>query len=235
MRFFAISDLHLSSDNKKSMEVFGDKWTDYMNRIKDNWVNSITEEDVVIIPGDISWGMYVDECTEDFMFLNQLPGIKVIVKGNHDYWWTTIAKLYKFINANGFNNIKFIYNNSFLFNDILICGTRGWINPENDNFAVEGQKIFLREIQRLKLSLETAKTKDYKEIIVALHYPPFSDKGDIIPQIKELLLEYKVKLCLYGHLHGISTKDAFEGEKDGIQFKLVSADYLGFVPIQINI
>lgn len=233
MSIYAISDLHLSSDNKKSMEVFGDKWTDYMNRIKENWVNSITKEDIVIMPGDISWGMYIEESVDDFVFLNELPGTKVILKGNHDYWWETISKLNKFISDNLFNNILFLNNNSYLFGDTLICGTRGWNSPDSEGFSKDDEKIFSREVQRLKLSLESSMSKNYNNIITAFHYPPFDSNGSIIQQIKELLVQYNVRICLYGHLHGESTKCAVEGEKEGIEFKLVSADYLGFKPVKV--
>lgn len=222
--------MHLSSDNKKSMEVFGPSWADYMNRIRDNWVNSITDEDCVILPGDLSWGMYLNESIDDFRYLNDLPGMKLILKGNHDYWWETVKKLNEFVNLHRFNNMFFLYNNSYQHNDTFICGTRGWISPDTEGFNPEDQKIFSREVGRLELSISSTKNKVYNNIIVAMHYPPFDKNGDVIPQFGDILHQYNVSTCIYGHLHNVTQSDVYEGIIDGIEYKLVSADYLGFEP-----
>lgn len=235
MGLFAISDLHLSSDNKKSMEVFGDKWFNYMERIKNNWKDNITEDDTIIIPGDVSWAMYLNESIDDFKYLNSLPGKKIILKGNHDYWWETLNKLNNFLQNNNFKNIFFLYNNSVLYEDILICGTRGWLSPDSPDFTQQDLKIFNREVNRLKLSLESGKNKNYRKIIVAIHYPPFNKSGELNKDIEELFKQYNVSMCIYGHLHGDSQNLAIEGLVNGTEFKMVCADYLNFMPYKIII
>lgn len=233
MKLFAISDLHLSSDNKKSMEIFGSKWSDYMNKIKENWILSVSNEDTVIIPGDISWGMYLDESIDDFKYLESLPGNKIITKGNHDYWWTTLGKLNKFLKEQNFNSIRFLHNDSILHNNILICGSRGWICPGQTGFKSEDLKIFNREIQRIRLSLESGKNKKFDKTVVVFHFPPFDKDGEVSREIEELFIEFKVDLCIYGHLHGPGHKEGFEGIKNGTEYKMVSADYLNFIPVEI--
>lgn len=234
MSIFAISDLHLSSDNKKSMEIFGPKWADYMNRIKENWESSISGEDVVIIPGDISWGTYIEDSVDDFKFLHSLPGKKIVLKGNHDYWWTTFNKLNEFLKENNFNSISFLNNNSVVYENTLICGTRGWNCPEESDFSEEDRKIFNRELQRLKLSIESGKNKKFDRIIAALHFPPFNKNKELNEDFAKIFEKFKVDICLYGHLHGPSHKEAFEGKIGETEFKFVAADYLGFKPFRTH-
>ena len=231
MAIYIIADLHLSFGCEKPMDVFGGNWVGYTDKIESNWRNKILEDDSVIIPGDISWAMYLNESIKDFEFINSLPGTKYILKGNHDYWWETKSKLDAFFKEKGFGTINVLYNNSYIIDDYAICGTRGWKEPEGDSTSEEDLKIYNREVIRLKLALDSIKD-DNKERIVVLHYPPFNSKNET-GKIAELMKEYNVKKCYYGHIHGEKCKYIFEGEKDGIEYKLVSGDHLGFDPIII--
>lgn len=228
MKVYAISDLHLALSISKPMDIFGDRWTDYMNKIQTHWREIIREEDTVILPGDISWATYMEEALEDFMYIDRLPGKKIISKGNHDYWWSTQSKLQKFLLEHNFTSIQFMHNNSFDLGSFVVCGTRGWDCPADDNFSAEDRKIYLRELQRLEISLQTALQYD-KDILVALHYPPFSSRKQVSGFV-DILHKYGVKKCIYGHLHGEGFRNAVEGIRDGIEYHLVSADYLNFRP-----
>lgn len=228
MAIFAVSDLHLPLSSYKPMDVFGSKWDNYVERLKENWQKIVKDDDVVIMPGDISWATYLEKSVADFEYINNLNGRKIILKGNHDYWWTTMNKLKKFMNEHEFSSIEFVHNNAVLCGDIAVCGTRGW-NIANDNSSDEDKKIFMREKQRLILSLEDAKQKKAKEIIVAMHYPPI-EKNGINRDFIEIMKEYGVKKCVYGHLHAAAQNFAYQGDVDGIDLRLVSCDYLNFVP-----
>ena len=234
MAIYTIGDLHLSFEIDKPMDIFGDNWINHEEKIKEDWLKKVTENDLVILPGDFSWATYLSETKKDFEYINKLPGKKLLLKGNHDYWWTTLTSMRKFLKENEFNNIDFIYNNSYEFEGRIIAGTRGWsLMEEEDN-----PKLFNRELGRLELSLESG-IKQFgkeKEIIVCMHYPPISSKK--ITRNEELkfvskMKEYNVKKCIYGHLHGASISDAVQGEIEGIEFKLVSADYLDFKLVKI--
>lgn len=233
MSIYVIGDLHLSFSVNKPMDIFGNNWENHAEKIKNNWINKVKPEDTVILPGDFSWATYLEESKEDFEFLNSLPGKKIISKGNHDYWWTTVTKMKKFLKENNFENIDFLYNNSFLVENKIIAGTRGWVT----NFkASENAKILKREVDRLKLSIEDGVKKygEDKEIIVFIHYPPFYKESvlkefDFIKTMKN----YNVKKCIYGHLHADSHKEAVEGIIDGIEYKLASSDYLDFDLIKV--
>ncbi|MDP4182485.1 MAG: metallophosphoesterase [Bacillota bacterium] len=232
MAIYAISDLHLAKSIDKPMDIFGQNWSNYMERLKYNWEETVSESDVVIIPGDISWATYLEQAEEDFKFIEGLPGKKIISKGNHDYWWTTHSKLQQFLIKNGFKTIEFMQNNSYNFGNITICGTRGWICPGDDGFRGDDRKIYNREVQRLELSLKSAPVGDDIDIIVAMHYSPFNSKKESTDFV-ELMYKYKVKLCIYGHLHGEGFKNAVMGNNNGLEFKFISADYLEFKPIRI--
>lgn len=227
MALFAISDLHLSFGTDKPMNIFGSKWENYTERLYENWQAKVKKEDVVIIPGDISWATYIEDAYEDFNFINSLNGTKILLKGNHDYWWTTISKMEKYMEQNGFNTIKILNNTTFLYKNIAICGTRGW-NFVSENTNSDDRKIFERERIRLILSLENAKSVKTEKIIVAMHYPPVSDDGS---GFYDILKGYNVSRCIYGHLHGPSHQNAIQGEIDGIQIDLVSGDYINFDPL----
>lgn len=204
-----------------------------MQRLAEGWTNTVSAEDYVIIPGDISWATYLEQALDDFRFIESMPGTKIISKGNHDYWWTTLSKLNRFVAANGFNTIKFMHNNSYAFEGMVLCGTRGWQCPGDDNFSGEDDRIFKRELQRLELSLRSIRPSADDEVIVALHYPPFNSRKEPSEFI-DIMNRYGVGRCLYGHLHGESCRTAVEDEVHGIRFNLISADYLGFTPIRIK-
>ena len=235
MSIYAIGDLHLSLNKEKPMDIFGGNWKNHAQKIKENWKNTVQDNDLVILPGDFSWEMHLKDMYNDFAYLNDLPGKKLLLKGNHDYWWTTLAKMREFLQENKFENIDFVYNNSYLFEDKIIAGTRGWALNDTEN----SDKMNHREEERLKLSLQSGVDNfGDKEIICIMHYPPIieENKNDANNQSKNLkvsnyvqiMKEYNVKTCLYGHLHGESHKEAFEGIIEGINFKLVSSDYLDF-------
>lgn len=230
MAIYAISDLHLSLSTNKPMDVFGSGWTDYVERLKSEWQRIVTQEDTIILPGDISWAMYIEETEKDFGFIEELPGKKLISKGNHDYWWTTMNKMEKYVESREFKTISFLHNNSYSVGNTVLCGARGWKCPGDDGFSQEDRKIYNRELQRLELSLKNADSD--KNIIAALHYPPFNSKKEP-SEFVEIMQRYKVKTCIYGHLHGEGFKNAFCGEYKGINFYLVSADFLKFQPLKI--
>lgn len=223
MSIYAISDLHLSYNTDKPMDIFG--WKNYENKIKENWNSKVKESDLVILGGDFSWSMDLKDTYKDFEFIHKLPGKKILIKGNHDYWWGTLTKMKKYINEIGFNDINFLYNNSYEFEGKIICGTRGW---NFTDLQEDDEKIYNREIQRLKLSLEDA-VKKYgadKEIIVCLHYPPL--KTNEISDFVRVMEEYNVTKCIYGHLHGPAHKFIVEKNIDNIQYIMTSCDYTNF-------
>ena len=235
MSIYVIGDLHLSFSAEKPMDIFGINWENHAEKIKNNWINKVKKEDTVILPGDFSWATYLEETYKDFEFLNSLPGKKILLKGNHDYWWTTVTRMRKFLKENEFENIDFLFNNSYLVEDKIITGTRGWINSWKSE---ENYKILKRENDRLKLSIEDGikKTGTEYEIISFIHYPPFYKERDIPEEIDFIknLNKYHIKRCYYAHLHGESHKDAIEGNVNGINYKLVSSDYLKFDLLNIN-
>lgn len=226
MALFVISDLHLSFSSNKPMDVFG--WDNYEKILEENWRNVVGENDTVIIPGDISWAMYLEEAKEDFAFIESLPGQKIILKGNHDYWWTTISKMNKFISDCGFKTINFLFNNSYSYNDLKICGTRGW---GNNGTADEDTRIWNRELQRLLLSIGEGAESD---IICCLHYPPTNLRGGISEEYIEIFKKYNINHVYYGHLHGTHEAAKLPDEICGIHFSLVSCDYLKFKPLKIS-
>ncbi len=233
MSIYVIGDLHLSFETDKPMDIFGNNWFNHAEKIKENWIKKVSENDTVIIPGDFSWATYLEEIYKDFEFLNSLPGKKILLKGNHDYWWTTVTNMNKFLKENNFENIYFLHNNSYLVEDIIITGTRGWINSYQ---SPDNYKILKRENDRLKLSLKDGINKygNDKEIIVFMHYPPFykEEVNEEIDFIKTMM-EYNVSRCYYGHLHADSHKEAVEGKINHIEFKLISSDYLDFDLIKV--
>ncbi len=238
MALFALSDLHLSLGIDKPMDVFGPSWHNYMDRILVNWQDTVAQDDLVIIGGDLSWATYLDEAKKDFEFLHSLPGKKLLIKGNHDYWWESVTKLKAFVAAGGFDSIEFLHNSAYVYEDFVIAGTRGWILPSSDGFGAEDEKIYNRELIRLGISLDeasrlTSLSSDYKKIAV-LHYPPVLPGGKADDGIMDVLLGHNVSRCIYGHLHGGGLNTAFSGKTQGIEFTLTSADYLGFTPIKIE-
>lgn len=232
MSIYAISDLHLSFDEDKPMDIFGEHWENHQEKIKENWLKTVKENDLVLLPGDFCWSMYLKDTYKAFEYLEKLPGKKLLLKGNHDYWWTTITSMRNYLKENNFNSIDFIYNNSYEFENCIICGTRGWQITDNDS---ENKKILNREVERLKLSLKYAKNNfelEGKKIIACMHYPPI--KEDVISEFVDVMKENNVSLCLYGHLHGNAHNEIKEGKIEGIEFKMVSCDYTNFELIKIN-
>ena len=224
MSLYVIADLHLSFGTDKPMDIFGG-WEDYVQKIKKNWISKVDDCDTVVIPGDISWGMDLEEARPDFEFLDKLPGKKILLKGNHDYYFSTKNKIDKFFRENGFESLNFLSNSSYEYEKYSICGTRGWVNEPGQ---AADSKILKREAGRLKLSLDSAKG----EPIVFLHYPPIF-RGSETVEILNVLRQYKIKRVYYGHLHGRSCKYAVEGVVDGIYYKLISSDYLKFNLLKI--
>lgn len=230
MAIYALADLHLSFGTNKPMDVFGDAWGNYTDRIKENWNLVVSDKDLVIIPGDISWSTYLEDAYEDFKFINELKGKKVILKGNHDYWWTTLSKMRGFLKENGFDTIEILNNTAISFEDTAICGTRGWWYKENQ--GEEDEKILDRERKRLILALEEAKKLKKKRIVVGLHYPPI-DSDSPNRDFFDILKEYDVETCVYGHLHSFAHKNAVEGIVEGVSLKLVAGDYVDFTPVLV--
>ncbi|QRF23316.1 hypothetical protein FY534_06250 [Alicyclobacillus sp. TC] len=229
MNVFAIADLHLSFSSEKPMGIFGDCWDNHAEKIKANWIEHIHHEDLVLIAGDISWAMTLDEVQEDLNWLGTLPGKKILIKGNHDYWWNGIGKVRSILPKNVFA----IQNDSMLIDDLCICGTRGWQLPSHPKTTSDDIRLYAREVERLKLSLLSA-PKNCQKKMVMLHYPPLSSNGDST-EITELLEKNHIDLCIYGHLHAQAHQYAFEGFKNGIEYRLTSADYLDFSPVKLNI
>lgn len=223
MAIFAMSDLHLPLGIHKPMDIFGSGWENYVDKISENWKKTVGETDTVLIGGDVSWATYLEEALPDFRFINELPGQKIIAKGNHDYWWTTAAKLAAFKEENELSTISFLHNNSILCEGYAISGTRGWRSPFESDFSGEDRKIYEREMMRLTLSLKEGAKLSEKRICM-MHYPP--DVG-----FDEILTEYNVLFCVYGHLHGRNAWNKFAQSERDI---LVSADYLAFMPKQIT-
>ena len=237
MSIFALADLHLSLTVNKPMNIFGARWSDHAEKIKKNWCAIVKEDDTVIIPGDISWAIDYYEAVEDFKFIDSLPGKKLLGKGNHDYWWGTMAKNRSFCENNGFKTIDFLFNNAYKVENCIVCGTRGWYVDEklqSTTNDVEYQKIVLREAARLKTSLEAAKQlkEGNEEILVFFHFPPVFNSF-VCDEFVNILLEYEIKNCYFGHIHGNYTVPK-TAEYKGITFHLISADYLNFVPVIIN-
>lgn len=227
MALYAISDLHLALNSDKPMDIFGDQWVKHDEKIKKNWLDAITNEDTVLISGDISWSMKMTEGMADLEWIHNLPGSKIIVKGNHDYWWGSITKLNSI-----YEDMHFIQNNFFNYGDIAICGTRGWTCPGGENYTEHDEKIYHREIERLKLSLDAASRENYKSFIAMLHYPPTNDRFEA-SDFTEVFEKYNVKKVIYGHLHGPSLSRVFEGTRNGIEYINTSCDYIDFNPVRI--
>ncbi|MBO6243524.1 MAG: metallophosphoesterase [Clostridia bacterium] len=239
MSIYTIGDLHLSFHENKPMSIFGDNWEKHEEKIKVDWESKVKENDLVVLPGDFSWSTYLKDTYLDFEYLNKLPGKKLMLKGNHDYWWTTVTSMKKFLDEKEFKNIEFLYNNAYLYENYIFCGTRGWSFTESE----EDIKLLKREASRLELSIkegiklkEQEENKD-KEVIVFMHYPPITNNQLINNELNDFLrimIKYNIKECYYGHLHSTSIKEAVEGEHFGIKLKLVSADGLNFKLLKIR-
>ena len=232
MSIYVIGDLHLSFNNPKPMDIFGSNWANHTEKIKNDWLKKVKSDDTVLLLGDFSWAMNIKDAIQDFEYINNLPGKKILLKGNHDYWWTTVTSMKNFLKENNIQNVDFLHNNSFEIENKVFCGTRGWVLNPNEE-TVNATKMIARECNRLKISIDEAIAKygNNKEIIVCLHYPPIMQanvfKNETTP-FMEVLKEYGIKRCYYGHLHGDSIKNAVEGLVDGVELKLISADGVDF-------
>lgn len=233
MAIFAISDLHLPFGVNKPMDIFGESWANYTERLLLNWNEKVGAADTVIIPGDLSWATYLEQSVEDFRFIDNLKGKKIISKGNHDYYYTTMSKMTAFLQAHNFNSISILHNNYYFLEDILICGTRGW---DILGGSGEDKKLMSREAIRLELSITKAK-KDYpdKDIYVFLHYPPIYKHILNKPnEIRDILEKYEIKNCFFGHLHAKGINFAYNGNYNNVNYSLISADFLNFIPLKVT-
>ena len=227
MALYTIGDLHLSFGADKPMDIFGKSWQNHVERLREGF-SVLDPDDVTVVCGDLSWGMDLEGSREDFLFIDSLPGKKIVLKGNHDYWWTTATKAKSFFAANGITTIDILNNNCFFYGDLALCGTRGWFYEEETGSAHD-KKIMARELMRLEASLKAA---GEREKYVFLHYPPIYGNY-VCEEILELFRQYGVTLCCAGHIHGKGTALRFEGERDGTRYRLVSADFLGFQPLKL--
>ncbi len=226
MALYVIGDTHLSLTCNKSMEVFGGAWTGYVDKLREG-LSILKEGDTLVLCGDISWGMSLLDARADFAFLEEFPGRKIVLKGNHDYWWNTATKMERFWKEEGFSNLMLLHNNCHFYGDIALCGTRGWFYEEDA--GGHNEKVFRRELIRLETSLKAA---GEREKLCFLHYPPCY-QGYTCPEILDLLERYQVRTCYYGHLHGGSHRLAVEGVVQGVEYRLTAADYLGFRPKKV--
>lgn len=224
MALYAISDLHLGFKEDKPMSIFGQKWDGHHEKIKNNWEENITDEDTILIAGDISWAMKFDNSMFDLDWIENLPGKKILSRGNHDYWWSGINKLNSL-----FEKMRFLQNNFYSYEDYAICGTRGWICPGSDKFTEKDRKIYLRELIRLRLSLDQAKKNGFSKYIVMIHYPPTNEKFEE-SGFTEIFKEYNVEKVIYGHLHGNALNNVLEGNVNNVEYIMTSADYINFQP-----
>lgn len=224
MSLFAIADTHLSLGTDKPMDIFKG-WSGYVDKLRENWESTVSDSDTVVISGDISWGMSLEGALDDFRFIDSLPGQKIILKGNHDYWWTTMRKMETFLNQNEMNTIRFLHNNTITVGDIAVCGSRGWFFDAEES---ADNKVLLREAGRLRTSINLAKETGL-EPVVFLHYPPIT-QNMVCEEIYNVLLETGIKRCYYGHLHGPSMTRSINSVRDGIEFALISCDFLAFAP-----
>ncbi len=227
MSVFTISDLHLSLSADKSMDIFKG-WENYVERIEKNWRAVVTDKDTVVLPGDISWAMKISDAVKDFAFINALPGKKIIIKGNHDLWWSSMKKMNQFLAENGFDTVEFLNNSAALADSKVICGTRGWLIEESGTDS----KLINREALRLRASLEQG-IKLGTDLVVFLHYPPVTQQN-VCTEIVSVLQEYNVRRVYYGHIHGNSAVYAVNGPVDGIDYRLVSCDRVDFTPVLVR-
>ncbi len=227
MTIFAIGDLHLSLSQDKPMDIFGPTWEKHTDKIRKNWNRIVTSDDLVIVPGDISWAMRLPEAVVDLEWLDALNGTKLLIKGNHDYWWSSIGKVRHQLPP----SIYALQNDHFTWHDWSICGSRGWLCPGEEGFDnLQDQKIYLREVQRLQFSLNSARQKTSAPIIAALHFPPFPRNGQS-SGFTDLLEQYNAKICIFGHIHDSSRDTIYQGERNGVEYRFVAADGLDFSPL----
>ncbi|ASS75128.1 phosphohydrolase [Tumebacillus algifaecis] len=230
MNIFALGDLHLSFANPKPMDIFGDNWTDHPEKIRAAWEAVVSPDDLVLIPGDISWAMYLDEAKQDLDYVAALPGTKVMIRGNHDYWWASISKVRKALHP----SIHALQNDAITIGDVTIAGVRGWDCPGGYMFDEHDRKVYEREVLRLQMSLDAAMKQKAKHLYVMLHYPPTNEKHHS-SGFMEVLAQYPVDQVVYGHLHGKEGhRHALQGLHHGIEFHLTACDFLDFAPLKLT-
>ena len=234
-----IADLHLGASVNKPMQVFGPEWDNHTEKIRREWLARVDAQDTVFLPGDLSWGIDLQEALADFLFLDALPGKKILSKGNHDYWWTTVSKMQNFLLAHGITSIDFLHNNAYAAEGMIFCGAKGY-QWDAQQSAAQNEKLINREAMRLELSLERGAALrgslpgyEHAELIALLHYPPVSP-GQKSRRLLEILLKYGVRRCFYGHIHGPGKATAVTGLYEGVEFSLISADFLSFCPQKLN-
>lgn len=229
MALYAIGDTHLSLSVDKPMDVFGGGWRGYVDKLREGF-STVKAEDTVVLCGDLSWGMSLEQAEQDFAFLDALPGRKILLKGNHDYWWTTRAKMESFLEENGLDSLSILHNNAVSVEGLSLCGSRGWMFEQGQE---HDKKIINREAGRIRASLQDAQRFGEQEKVLFLHYPPVFMQ-DSIPEFFEVMNQYGVRRCYYGHIHSQGCRFAFQGEWCGVQLEMVSADYLRFMPKKIG-
>lgn len=241
MDIYTLGDLHLSYAVDKPMDIFGERWNNHQEKIKAAWYETVSDEDIVVVPGDISWAMTTEEVVPDLIYIEELPGRKILMKGNHEYWWGTLNKLNELKSEKKLDSIEFLYNNYIYIEEknLAICGTRGWKCPggwDTGAFSAQDTKIYKREIQRLEMSLRAGR-KVTDDIVCFMHFPPCNNKWEE-SGFTELMEQFQVKHCYYGHLHGPSQKDAINGKiAAGLitEYHLVAGDYLNFKPVLVQV
>lgn len=227
MAVYAIGDLHLSHGVEKPMDVFSG-WENYMERIEENWAKTVSEEDTVVLVGDTSWAMKMEEAIADFQVLDKLPGTKLVVKGNHDFWWGSVTSMYQALEEAGISSIRFLHNNHYVVDDLAICGSRGWLFEDGAEHDV---KIVRREAIRLENSLQSVADPQLEKVVF-IHYPPIYSTQEI-PEFLDVMNKFHVRQCYYGHIHGEGHRYATQGNYKGIHYTMISADYLGFTPLKL--
>jgi predicted phosphohydrolase len=226
---YAVSDLHLSFGVDKPMDVFGPEWRDHAQRLKNNWCEIVGDDDLVILPGDISWAVRFADAVPDIEWLSKLPGTKLLSKGNHDYWWSSTSKVKRILPE----GMYAVQNGYFAWDGWAICAVRGWVCPGDPGFEPERDlRIYLKEVERLEKTLINAQQNGFLNLLVATHFPPFNVYKET-SSFMQVMFRFGVKLCIYGHLHGKNHKDAFDGQLDGVEYRCVSADKLKFKPVKV--
>jgi uncharacterized protein len=227
-KIFAIGDPHLSRARPKPMDVFGAHWENHGERIFAACRELVGPDDLLVLAGDISWATRLDEALPDLEDIGRLPGRKLLLKGNHDFWWQSRAKIERAVDA----SISLLQNDSYVFGNVAIAGGRGWTLPGDEYFTDEDEKIYRRELERLRLSFESLAGKSFDHLVAALHYPPMSSRRES-SEVTALLERYGVEVCIYGHLHGDGIAAGFTGTRNGIRYQLLSADSVGFRPVEV--
>ncbi|EGO63288.1 metallophosphoesterase [Acetonema longum] len=231
MKLFAIADTHLSGNPPlKPMDQFGAQWRSHWKKIKDSWLSKVTDQDAVLLAGDISWAMRLDEALTDLQAIASLPGQKILIRGNHDYWWQTVSKMSLAVN----HQLTFLQNGHVALEDIAVCGSRGWTSPADPMFTADDLPIYQRELHRVRLSLNSARQAGFRRILLMLHYPP-AYTPSLTGGFMDLIAEYAVETCIFGHLHGEAAQFAPTGTINGTRFHLVACDAVGFELVPINI